>query len=253
MKSANSMSHLFEKLNDLKVVFSYGQKIIPVLQSLIDFMRDTVPLLETVNSSIAESTKQMPHASDQLNNISNATELATTEILDLVDIATEQLTQMETQILELEDYEKKREDVYNKLKTHLSDDSVGLELLESMNGFDSVYSKLSTVKETIQNLNSNLFNITLSLQVQDITSQQLNAVNHLIASVQSNLTSLLFDIDGNEISMTIGEKAIPQPDINTFDPKATYSDSSEKQKIADDLLEDHSTKTTQDEIDKLFS
>jgi len=48
MELANNMEKLFEKLGDLKSFFVYGQKLIPTLQKILDFMQDTVPLLESV-------------------------------------------------------------------------------------------------------------------------------------------------------------------------------------------------------------
>ena len=44
-------------------------------------------------------------------------------------------------------------------------------------------------------------NITLSLQVQDITSQQLAAVNHLIESVQAKLGKLVVNLEGTDIEV----------------------------------------------------
>jgi len=254
MKTVNNMSNLFEKLDDLKVVFTYGQKIIPVLQSLIDFMRDTVPLLETVNSSIAQSTKAMPDASEKICDISNATELATTEILDLVDATNSNLDEMRTMIMELEENQANRSNAYNKLKNHLKDDSEGLEYLEQLNGFNSIQSKIDIVKETIEKIDGNLSNITLSLQVQDITSQQLNSVNHLISHVQNSLTHLLYDIGDGKVDNDLSALKIETKDESEFNGGASYTDKTSGQKMADELMKENiSSSATQDEIDKLFS
>ena len=79
------MADVFAKLDDLKNIFKFGEKIVPIIQSLIEFMREVVPLLENINSSIEESTSQIPQATNQINSVTSATELATTEILNLVD------------------------------------------------------------------------------------------------------------------------------------------------------------------------
>jgi hypothetical protein len=65
MRSEN-LSQLFSKLDDLKKVFTYGEKLIPVIQSLGEFMKETVPLLENINRSIAESTSKIPKATNQI-------------------------------------------------------------------------------------------------------------------------------------------------------------------------------------------
>ena len=95
MMSSENMSQLFAKLNDLKKVFTYGEKLIPVIQSLGEFMKETVPLLENINKSIAESTSKIPKASNQIQNVTSATEMATTEILDLVDVLNADLESIE--------------------------------------------------------------------------------------------------------------------------------------------------------------
>ena len=81
IKSVN-MKEIFGKIDDLKSVFKIGERILPILQSLIDFMGEIIPLLENINTSISDSTNQMPKVSHQINNVTSATELATTEILD---------------------------------------------------------------------------------------------------------------------------------------------------------------------------
>lgn len=90
-----NMNQVFSKLSDLKYVFHFGEKLIPIIQSIIEFMRDVVPLLENINQSITDSTNDIPKASHQINNVTSATELATTEILDLVDSISGSLTNME--------------------------------------------------------------------------------------------------------------------------------------------------------------
>ena len=49
MKHVSNMTELFDRLNELKVVFRYSEKLIPIIQNLMDFMKDTVPLLEDIN------------------------------------------------------------------------------------------------------------------------------------------------------------------------------------------------------------
>src|SRR5690554_1215843 len=117
MKQSNNMSELFEKLNDLKTVFRYGQKLIPIIQSLIDFMKDTVPLLENINNSIADSTQKMPKATHQISNVTSATELATTEILDIVDVISNDISIIENELKEGLQKRKEAENLYNQINS----------------------------------------------------------------------------------------------------------------------------------------
>ena len=253
MSEQVNMSKVFEKLDDLKSVFIYGQKIIPTLQGLIEFMGEIVPLLQTVNNSIAESTNQMPKASNHINDVTNATELATTEILDTVDITLNTLEEIKLKIEEQTKLEEKKESVISELKLVVAGNAKAEELLNTYDEYNHSSEKMNAISDSLQIINDNLFNITISLQVQDITSQQLAAVNHLIESVQSKLASLMDDIDSAEVEKELPQLKIDEPRDGTFNPDAKYSKSTDDQELADSLMEDHKNRTSQDEIDKLFS
>ncbi len=250
MKNPRNMTELFSKLNDLKSIFVYGQKIIPVIQSLIDFMKDTVPLLENINKSIDESTKKIPTAKDQLHNVSSATEMATTEILDRVDEIYEDLNASQQIINEISEKYSAKKDAYEKLKEHLKGDKKAFELLNELmkNGISE---QLETLTTKINDIQDKTYHITLSLQVQDITSQQLEAVHHLIESVQYRLSSLITDLEDTEFNEL--EKSYKSKEI-TFDADASYEHEKENQKVADNLFGGKQVENaSQSEIDKLFS
>jgi len=247
MKIANNMTDLFAKLNDLKSVFRYGEKLIPIIQSIIEFMRETVPLLENINSSIEESTSKIPKASHQILNVTSATEIATTEILDLVDEISNNLGKAEAISKRTSDQNFKRRQVWEKIKLIINDDLLIKEYEEAET--DEQIS--DGQKEIFNKIKEEIYRITLSLQVQDITAQQLAAVNHLIESVNNKLSSLITDFqyaDIKEPADTFLDKVAGA----TFDPNARYHDKKEAQDIADSLVNSHYEKTSQTEIDKLF-
>lgn len=219
MSSNNNLSEMLLKLNDLKSVFKYGEKLIQIIQSIVEFMGDTVPLLENINNSISESTMKIPKASKQLQKVSNATEIATTEILDTIDEISNDLADALSKVTEL----KVRNDIpeYNDLMSILN------------------------------NLNEKVFRITMSLQVQDITAQQLATVNHLIDSVQDKLTGILSDfeyVNGKEDT----EATNQMPNSVSFDPEASYTNKKTEQDQANELIQSHFSSASQDEVDKLF-
>ncbi|MEW6702706.1 MAG: hypothetical protein AB1298_08290, partial [Bacteroidota bacterium] len=178
----------------------------------------TVPLLENVNRSIKDSTNKIPKAALQINSVTNATEVATTEILDIVDGMSADIQTMKPKL--------------ESLKTRLSGD----EDVES----------LLRMTEKIQ---EGMMNITLSLQVQDITAQQLSSVNHLIESIQEKLSSLIMDLNNKEIH----ETDYHVPKNASFNPDARYEKNNGSQELADSLINETVTKTSQEEIDKLFA
>ncbi len=252
MKQVSNMSDLFERLNDLKVVFRYGQKLIPIIQSIIDFMKETVPLLEDINTSIADSTNKIPKAKDQITNVTSATELATTEILDIADSISIDLDKIEKELKLLQENETKKKELWVKIKDLLKDNDGSGQLVEEYEQLDNSIAVMANFQKVFDKIKNDVYNITLSLQVQDITSQQLAAVNHLIESVRQRLSSLVMHLDETELSNMELVK-IDSPDNSTFNPEAVYTKSQEKQDMADSLVNSNSSKASQDEIDKLFS
>lgn len=252
MKKVSNMSELFERLNDLKVVFFYGQKFIPIIQSIIDFMSETVPLLEDINSSISDSTVKIPKAKDQINNVTNATELATTEILDTVDSISAEIGKVENDLKTIQAKEEERNIIWNQIKENLSKDSNSIDLINKYENLDSVTFIIPKLLEVFNKTKNDVNNIALSLQVQDITSQQLASVNHLIESVRQRLSSLVMHLDETEIKDIESLQNII-PDTAAFNPEAIYTKSKEKQETADILVNNRLNKASQDEIDKLFS
>jgi chemotaxis regulatin CheY-phosphate phosphatase CheZ len=247
MKKVNNMADLFAKLDDLKSVFRYGEKLIPIIQNIIEFMRETVPLLENINSSIEESTNKIPKATHQIINVTNATEVATTEILDLVDEISNNLCKAEKISEQILDQNNIRRKVWEKIKLMIFDEA----LISEYENIESDTQITSEQKDIFSKIKEEIYRITLSLQVQDITAQQLAAVNHLIESVNTKLSSLITDFqyaDIKEPTDTFLDKVAGA----TFDPNARYHDKKDAQDIADSLVNSHFEKTSQAEIDKLF-
>ncbi len=252
MKQATNMNNLFEKLHDLKSLFIYGEKLVPIIQSLVDFMKDTVPLLENINHSIADSTSKIPKASHQLTNVTSATELATTEILDLVDGVTNEVRGIEKSLRSLLSSEDEKEKLFESLFPFIKDNAEAVKLFEEYKSKFNTGTTLKSLFEGLNTIKDQAYNITLSLQVQDITAQQLAAVNHLIESVQERLSGLVSDLEVNQIR-DFGNLAMPVPEGVSFDPNARYSKSDENQQNVDVIIKSQLENASQDEIDKLFS
>lgn len=254
-----NMTQLFEKLNDLKAVFAYGQKIIPIIQNLVDFMTDTIPLLESINHSIADSTSKIPKASHQISNVTHANEMATTEILDLVDVISNEVSKIEETLKKEIIFNDSGKELLSKLTSSTTGNAEAQKLITELQNLFTVNIIPTAVFESIEKIKNDAYNITLSLQVQDITSQQLAAVNHLIESVQNKLSGLIVEIEEAEVHdhkidyiKEPDSMEIEAPNSAAFNPNARYKNDGESQKIADELIGIKST-ASQEEIDKLFS
>ncbi|NOX18496.1 MAG: hypothetical protein GXO87_09490 [Chlorobi bacterium] len=251
-EGVKSISKIFDNLNDLKNAFKIGEKVVPIIQSLTEFMQEIVPLLEKINSSISESATQMPQASNQINSVTSATELATNEILDLVDKITDNVNETDKKLAEFGEDHQERGELLVQLREKILDNAEAVEIVDKIIEKDKMTEVIAELRKRIQTVNEDSFKITMSLQVQDITSQQLAAVNHLIESVNKKLSKLVEQINMSELKDEIKELSIDVPDDAHYDPNAKYDHDQSKQDEADKLI-NQNQKASQDEIDKLFS
>jgi chemotaxis regulatin CheY-phosphate phosphatase CheZ len=245
-----NVNALYSKLDSLNIVFKDAQRLIPIIQNLIEFMRDTIPMLENINKSVFESTYKIPRATNQINDVTSATEMATTEILDIVDIITSDICSLEISTGQLLVDEHKRVSILTKIKSLAKENK---EIQNLFNEFDQLEVKensLAELFESSKKIRENVHNITLSLQVQDITTQQLAAVNHLIESVQNKLASIIVHFEG--ATNIENRNDFEFPEESHFNPDAAYTKSKDNQKLVDDLINVGNKSASQDEIDKLF-
>lgn len=242
---------LGEKLEDLKELFSIGEKIIPGIQKLVDFIHEMAPLLVHINNSIEESNAKIPKATDHIVDVTSATELATTEILDLIDAIssnTFELTDILTDVLTKESEIK---EIVSELKELVSDNPKAKELLDKLSEKLTIVDAKDSITEILGKVQMDASNIAVALQVQDITTQQLSAVNHLILSVQKRLSSLMFELSEDEISHVDKSGDIEVPTDTNFDMNASFHNRQSSQDDIDKMINE-SNNTSQDEIDKLF-
>ncbi len=246
-----NISKIFENLNDLKNAFKIGERVVPIIQSLTEFMQEIVPLLEKINFSISESANQMPQAASQINSVTSATELATNEILDLVDKITETVNETDGKLAEFSEDHATRKKMLIELREIVADKPEAVSLVDKIIEKDKMVEVIDNLRQKIQTVNEDSFKITMSLQVQDITSQQLAAVNHLITSVNDKLSKLVEQINVSELKDEIKVFAIDVPEDAHYDPNAKYDHDETRQKEADEIMKNQ--QASQDEIDKLFS
>lgn len=237
----------------------------------------------------------MPNLSKQLSKVTEATELATNEILDIVDgvfykldILSSTLKEFESSQLGLKDFFEdfnKLVGKFNNGSFSLDDLKLNLSSLQAKSkDILSVETKINSMKEMIDNIRNDSSSIMLALQVQDITSQQIAAVNHLLNTVQTRLNSLISKFQSGEITKvaTVQEQTTNVTELHrviAFDPDAVESliDNAARQDEIDKLFEqqtiedtssskepdnktaqstetlDSEEKISQDDIDKLFN
>ena len=261
------IASISNKINELKALFIFGQRVIPFLEELFNFVQEVIPLLDEINKSISDSTSKMPRASSQLSKVTQATEMAATEIFDMVDNILYKLGEMKAEHSENAEAIKKvvrldshilrllRNELEGKNDVLLTKiNQIHLEKLRTHKKLISFYDKMSEILDTVHDSTSS---IMMSMQVQDITAQQIAAVNHLIESVEERLATLIRRFKEADDDNFIERKRHSMPHV--FDPNATYDTSGDKQQLADSVFDDHHKSqpeakgpASQDDIDKLF-
>ena len=224
---------LLQKADELKALFILGQRVIPFLEEIFIFVRDITPLLDEINSSIEDNLKKMPKASKQLSKVTEATEMATTEIMDIIDGIVYKIDIISGNFKKLQELEYKSLigpfallDLINKatqkdsnIEEILPEIAKALQELKNTERPEGEFDEI--VNGSIHMLNSirsDSDGIMMSLQVQDITSQQIAAVNHLLEAVQGKLSEILNHFRNTDIGELLEEKASMSSHMHTDKP-----------------------------------
>jgi chemotaxis regulatin CheY-phosphate phosphatase CheZ len=231
---------IVRKVEELRALMVFTQRTIPFLEDVFAFVKDIVPLLDVLKSSVETTSEKLPHASKQLDKITTATELASTEIMNIVDAMYPKVDRMRAE------QEKRRAEaavIQASIKRLCELAANGPDAKEAhtiCEGLAAQFAAITPTDEAVQeveSIQSDCTNIMIALQVQDITAQQIAAVNKLMQSVDEGLTRLLkhFSKSSND----------PQPsrfkhrrlDI-VFDSSAEFDASGERQRAADAVMEE---------------
>ncbi len=129
------------------------------VESVIHALQKVIALLDRIKNTIQESSGKIPKAAVQLDTVTKATEMATVEILNVLDTMSQKIDGAEKSLGQL-------------AALALTDDTRKI---------------VNDVSRSIQDVKEDTLNITMALQVQDITAQKIAAANHLIESVRMEL------------------------------------------------------------------
>ena len=178
------------------------------MNNVVEILVGLVPLLDRIKISIEESTGTIPKASTQLSSVTQATEMATVEILNTLDRMTERIGSAEGGLV--------------SVKAELGAAAAPVE------------GKLLEIEKTLAETRQDAMAIAMALQVQDITSQQIAGVTHMIESVRHQLLSVLGQMDkGVEQSPS----AAPDGPSGHFDSDAQFTRSTDRQDDADAIIQ----------------
>ncbi len=278
---------LLRKADELRALFVLGQRVIPFLEEIFLFVSDIEPILNEINTSIKENLKKMPKASKQLSKVTEATELATTEILDILDGLSYKNDLINSNIQKINELVNIKENKpLDLLKLLINGYNNGSDLngfAKQITEFVNVYEnnldkKISDILTNTKDINNSIVNdsssIAMSLQVQDITSQQIAAVNNLLETVQGRLSVIMEKFKASELENIINDEFESHYDSKpkvsvmhrtiAFDPDAVDSldISKNRQNDVDEIFQksennislanESEIESSQDDIDQLI-
>ncbi|MGD0036007.1 MAG: hypothetical protein ABSC53_01790 [Bacteroidota bacterium] len=179
-------------------------------ESVITALQKVITLLDRIKNAIEESSRKIPNASVQLNGVTQATELATVEILDVLDVMGTKIHMVENGMKEF--------------------DQAGISEKQVL--------MLTGIKQTLAELKENTSNITVALQVQDITAQKIGAANHLIESVRKELLNELnfFETAKQKTDDARRKVEVEIDGPKAFDVNASYMKTPEHQSKIDEVV-----------------
>jgi chemotaxis regulatin CheY-phosphate phosphatase CheZ len=254
--SSLNIDEVLTKIDDLRGLFELGQRTMPFLEELFHFLEEIEPLLGEIDASIRESANKMPAATSKLESVSEATEVATSEILNLVDSVAFELKMMQKALnRKTEGLDAVREADERLLQ--LLDSELGEEHADLMEEVQRIHRRKQPLleeaidhaddeREAVDDVRKKMTQITMSLQVQDITSQQIAAVNHIIESLRDRMgklvdhTTLRAEDDASESPEAAPSSPNGQNgshEKGTFDENARYDPGGNHQSLADELID----------------
>lgn len=219
------------------------------VREMIDLVASVVPLLDTIKQSIEESSGHIPQASQQLQNVTQATESATMEILNVLDSMTQKMNDAETGLAALRRAFEARHGIEEQMGQWLrASERTPLQAgeLASLRTLWTQHQQVPPPQETMGTIEQSLaqtkadsINIAMALQVQDITSQQIAGVLDSIEQVRERLQRAMLAVGGTAEVVKSSPVPFPQKSVPShFDTEAVYTNSNARQESADAIIRD---------------
>lgn len=208
------------------------------MRQLLTMLRALMPVLDNIKNAVENSSSKIPKATEQLSTVTQATESATMEILNLLDDISRRIDLVQTSLQAAEnDLAKKQEAaaVLNVLvsgfPSELRRAIVDAPEWGVLTDLAQPVAALTQSRADLMEISSVSMNIAMALQVQDITSQQIESVRHQIESVRMQLSHVVGQYEGK-----VDEDVPIVPIKKPFDDEATYTKDESRQSDADDII-----------------
>ncbi len=167
MGDYRSIDDVLGGIETLRNSLRFSDEILPLISDLFLFLKEIIPFMLEANSSLRESANKIPTASENLNIISEATEMAANEVMDRLETINAQLDEL-------------RQGVTGQVNKE----------------------KLTLQIDQIQNSASE---IIFAFQFQDITTQQLEHVHRILEAIHTKFMNLMKSFTTLRSSSQLGQ------------------------------------------------
>jgi chemotaxis regulatin CheY-phosphate phosphatase CheZ len=147
-----NIDDVLDKIEAMHTSIKLSDEIFPVISDLFLFVKAIIPLMLEVNSFMNDSSKKIPTASDNINSVSKATEMAANDVMNRLDLISEKL------------------DTLRERNTAEGASKESIELIDEISGEAN--------------------EIIFAFQFQDITTQQLEHVNRILSPIYEKFITL---------------------------------------------------------------
>jgi chemotaxis regulatin CheY-phosphate phosphatase CheZ len=205
MLAEDLVKSLKNQVQELKQLFVLGEQFLPHMDEVFMFFDEIKPVLDDIRHTVEENMVKIPKLAKELSHVTEANETATSEVMNVVDKVIEKAEAMSENIDKSLEYEKERNgktaalieavliaadghEEFKDLMGELSDTQKYYAGKAGENHTDSLLPEMKTLADGISMDASSIF---MALQVQDITAQQIAAVNNMLAEVQNKMKFIL--------------------------------------------------------------
>jgi G:T/U-mismatch repair DNA glycosylase len=179
-------------------------------------IRKLLPIIEDIMLMVHESLKKVPHVTTNLSKVTERNERVTAEILSYVDHLNDNMGQLADGLSTISSLSQRQEELRQDIDAVITEISekdpsavhVRLRTIwQEFESFLSIEGTIQSMQKSIENIQNNATNVVMSLQVQDITAQHMQAINNLIESVHNRLTIILQKFYGAEFQAVIPDSS----------------------------------------------
>ena len=216
-----------------------------VFDEILSILYDIRPVLENMSNTIEENSYKLPIAAKKLSFVTESTEKATSEILQVVEAMFKKVSNAIHLTDDSFNYNSKLEDVKQYLINLQIEKPEDTELRNYIFKLDSLIELNNLQTQNLQDLNiilssffEDLTSIMIQLEVQDITAQHIASVFAVLNSLQIRLTHMIDEYKNSELSDLIKDSTL-------------YSNLHRKIAYHDD--DDNPNKINQNFVDEIFN